>query len=285
MAGENTKETQIRTLSEEDSFFSFQQARTYILAFENNPLHRHEFVEFFYVLSGTSTHRLNGTTTMIRPGDAFLLNHSDCHQFLSSSQDFLHRDLLFRNDFFREMCDFYSPTLFSSFNEGKMERIYHISNHRISQFEFFGSRLRPNDCSPERKTSEKMLASLLLSLMMQRSSVDPEKTTVLADRLTAVLSTAENFRVPLSQLLERFDYSPEYLMRTFKKATGLTLSNYFSEQKLLLARLLLETTILPIKEIAYRSGFDDLVYFYHRYKKEFEESPNQTRTHFVEQVS
>ena len=32
---------------------------------------------------GTSAYFLNKTTAMIRPGDAFLLNRSSCHQFLS----------------------------------------------------------------------------------------------------------------------------------------------------------------------------------------------------------
>lgn len=83
ISNENAKETQIRTLLEEDFFFSFQPVRTDIHAFKNNPLHRHEFATFFYVLSETLSHRLNETTTMIRPGDAFLLNRSSCHQFLS----------------------------------------------------------------------------------------------------------------------------------------------------------------------------------------------------------
>lgn len=59
ITNENIKETQIRTLWEEDSFLLFQRAVTDIHAFKNNPLHRHEFVPFFYVLSGTSAHRLN----------------------------------------------------------------------------------------------------------------------------------------------------------------------------------------------------------------------------------
>ncbi|MDD5885404.1 MAG: hypothetical protein PUC66_05125 [Erysipelotrichaceae bacterium] len=59
IANENVKETQIRTLWEEDSFFSFPQTRTDIHAFKNNPLDRHEFATFFYVLSETLSHRLN----------------------------------------------------------------------------------------------------------------------------------------------------------------------------------------------------------------------------------
>ena len=100
IANENIKETQIRTLLEEDSFFPFPQARTDIHAFKNNPLHRHKFAKFFYVLSGTSAHRLNENYDGIRPGDAFLLNRFSCYQFLSSNQDFFHRNLLLRNDFF-----------------------------------------------------------------------------------------------------------------------------------------------------------------------------------------
>ncbi len=269
-----------KVFTEDESLYPYEQARSYIIAYEFSPLHCHDFIEFFYVIRGNSDHLNNGKEQTIMPGDAFLFPLGISHRFLSPDQNFLHRDIIFRKDFFKQMCDFYQPGLYEKFSTSKEVFYSRISSHRISQFEYFGTRLSKFDQSEGRRGIEKMLASLVIALLLEKgndafstSSHNPNWINL----LITVLSTAENFNVPLSVLLKHFDYSPQYIMRTFKKYTGVTLTEFFNSQKLLQAHFLLENTALPIKAIAEQCGFDDLVYFYHRYKREFEESPKQTR--------
>ena len=70
-------------------------------------MHRHDFIEFFYVMSGSCSHILNGIENVITAGDAFLIMPNDEHIFLnpSTNTDFMHRDILFSLDYFSQVCD------------------------------------------------------------------------------------------------------------------------------------------------------------------------------------
>ena len=146
----NRIEQPAKVLTEDYSFYSYEQARTYIIAYEYSPLHCHDFIEFFYVLRGNAVHLNRGQEQTIMPGDAFLFPLGISHRFLSPDQDFLHRDIIFRKEFFRQMCDVYQPGLYEKFSTNKEVFYSRISPYRISQFEYFGSRLSKFDQSEGR---------------------------------------------------------------------------------------------------------------------------------------
>lgn len=55
--------------------------------------------------------------------------------------------------------------------------------------------------------------------------------------------------------------SPDYLSRVFKQETGLHLSEYIKEQRMQTARLLLESTDMPVGEVGYAVGYYNFAYF------------------------
>ncbi|MDD5885047.1 MAG: AraC family transcriptional regulator [Erysipelotrichaceae bacterium] len=283
---ENKNENFPKIFTEDYSLYPYEKARTYIIAYEYSPLHSHDFIEFFYVLRGTSGHFNNGQKQIIKPGDSFLFPLGVSHQFVLSDNNFIHRDIIFRKNFFKSICDFYQPGLYEKFVQGQHPFYASISSHRISQFEFFGSRLHKFDQSQDRREYENMLASLVVALLLERGSdkATSHKNPDWLNQLITMLSTAENFNIPLANILKHFDYAPQYIMRIFKKNTGLTLTEFFNNQKMLQAHFLLENSNLPIKAIAQQCGFHDVIYFYHCYKREFEESPKQTRLRIDEKI-
>lgn len=78
-------------------------------------------------------------------------------------------------------------------------------------------------------------------------------------------------------IAKKFGYNESYLCRKFKEHTGFTITNYVNLLRLEKAQVLLSTTDKPISLISYRSGFNDLVYFSHCFKKQFGVSPSTFR--------
>lgn len=78
-------------------------------------------------------------------------------------------------------------------------------------------------------------------------------------------------------LAKKFGYNESYLCRKFKEHTGFTITNYINLLRLEKAQVLLATTDKSISYISYRSGFNDLVYFSHCFKKQFGVSPSTFR--------
>ena len=84
-----------------------------------------------------------------------------------------------------------------------------------------------------------------------------------------------------SQTLEReMGLSRAQLFRKLKKITGHATASNIRHVRLCSARDLLETTTLPVGEVAGRVGFPDLSYFSHCFIEAFGQSPSDWRKRF-----
>ena len=74
----------------------------------NNQMHRHEFVEIFYVVSGSAFHTLIEQKIIISHGDAYIIKPSDYHCFQStdSTTNFIHRDICLSVEEDKAVCSF-----------------------------------------------------------------------------------------------------------------------------------------------------------------------------------
>lgn len=79
------------------------------------------------------------------------------------------------------------------------------------------------------------------------------------------------------ELSKRFNISQSHLCHTVKQELGMTISEYRLHKKIERACELLETTQLPVKEIAYTSGFNDQNFFAREFKKLKSCTPTQYR--------
>ena len=87
-----------------------------------------------------------------------------------------------------------------------------------------------------------------------------------------------NFKtVTLDSLCKQFNYSKNYIIRIFNKEFGVSPVSYINDIKIKCATYLLETTSLPVSEIAETSGFNDYPYFYKRFSLKTGLSPQSWR--------
>lgn len=83
--------------------------------------------------------------------------------------------------------------------------------------------------------------------------------------------------ITIQELSELIYRSPDYLIKHFKKETGLTPYQYLLKRKITIAERLLRDTVLPIKEIAEYLGYEDAHYFSGLFKKEKGICPREFR--------
>lgn len=73
--------------------------------------------------------------------------------------------------------------------------------------------------------------------------------------------------ISLDTLAEELGYETYYLTTLFKKDTGKNIKQYILEQKVIQAKILLETTSMEIQEISERLAFHSAAYFCTQFKK------------------
>ena len=83
--------------------------------------------------------------------------------------------------------------------------------------------------------------------------------------------------ITLSDAADGVYLNAAYLSRLFKRETGKTFSDYLTQVRIDAAAHLIETSDLFIYEIAQRSGYRNLKYFYKVFKKVKGYSPNEQR--------
>lgn len=89
-------------------------------------------------------------------------------------------------------------------------------------------------------------------------------------------NTARNFSN--RELGELFHFHPNYINSIIKASTGMSLHRYVLNAKISKAIRLLDTTQMPVREIAQKVGFTDISHFSKVFKKTAGASPNKYRT-------
>lgn len=79
----------------------------------------------------------------------------------------------------------------------------------------------------------------------------------------------------VEEIASRFYVSPDHLTRLFKKQQGQTLIDYIINQRMTLARTLLEKNELTITMISAKVGYNNYSYFTKTFKKLYGESPRE----------
>lgn len=242
---------------------------------EYTPLHRHSYIEFFYVYEGSGIHILNGKEQILTRGDAYIMPPNDVHGFPQKDGTiFRHMDIGIKIDYFKKLCDFLSPGLFNDFLNG--DSIYFkLSSEQISKFEHYIPYLYLDQTDRTYALSAKALATTLMLLLIESHYIKrPDVPSWLLELLT-VLNSRNNFKLELSDLISDFPYNADYMRRLFKKHTGMTMTDYFNRQKMDHAYTLLSTTDASVETICEMVGIDSLSYFYNLFKRVFNTTPGE----------
>lgn len=106
-------------------------------------------------------------------------------------------------------------------------------------------------------------------------SVDMLESTV--GRIKKYIKEHIDTELSRGQIAAEFYMSADYVSRLFRQETGKQLSDYITEVRMDQARYLLQTTNLPVGEIAYQSGYNDLAYFSKVFRIRNQVTPAQYR--------
>ena len=116
-----------------------------------------------------------------------------------------------------------------------------------------------------------LFLKLLLSLK------DSVKKPSLAQEISTFIENNLKIVTCLEDICKQFNYSKNYIIRLFNKEFNLSPISFINDLKIKRATYLLETTSLPISEIAENSGYNDYPYFYKRFYAKMGLSPQSWR--------
>ncbi|MBD0384047.1 helix-turn-helix domain-containing protein [Paenibacillus sedimenti] len=99
----------------------------------------------------------------------------------------------------------------------------------------------------------------------------------IADKLVRMIQEQYDQEITLEFCAEALNYHPVYLSRIFKKEIGTTFSDYLSDYRMKMAKVMLETTDMKVSEIGEKLQYKNISAFIRSFRKIYDITPGQYR--------
>ena len=105
-----------------------------------------------------------------------------------------------------------------------------------------------------------------------------QATTVLIQKVLDYIQNHLEEPLPSSKELSAMFGTNEFTLKdSFRKVLKTSIYQFYNEERLKKAHLLIQQTGIPLKEIALMSGFNDYTNFYKAFKKRFDYQPSELK--------
>ena len=258
-------------------------------------LHKHEFIEIVYVISGSAVHETAGGSYTVSRGDVVIVNYDTPHAFheVPSDETFTAYDLMFTPDFldtsliragdFNEMC---SSFLFYSLFPAQ-EAIgpdVHLAGSSYGVFGELFNKIYLEYTGRQKGYCELVRAyiiELIIKLFRKFESsvsgkISPRQKEAV-EAAVAYLRESFHTHITLDELATHIFLSKDYLNRIFRESTGLPVNAFLQKLRVEEACRLLTTTDRTVVDIATACGFSDSKSFYSIFKRMMHATPGEYR--------
>lgn len=156
-----------------------------------------------------------------------------------------------------------------------------------SDFELARSALRNNAVDyllkpVDPRDLQRVLQKLEADLLAEKNKIAPRRENNSVEIVeNVIVYLQQNFaeQVDFSQIAKKQGFSTSYLSKIFREQANTTPAKYLNSYRMQVAKKLLASTAIPVKEIAAKVGFSDPFHFSRNFKKTTGHSPAHYREH------
>ena len=248
--------------------------------FHKYPVHSHDCIELNYVYSGKCTQKINGKKIELTKGQMLLVQQDTIHRIEPLSENDILIKIIIHNDYFKShffnrlssnsiLTDFFFKSIttgviyknFILFNSEKSERL------RIFINEFLCEWYDPSIVFEDIMGS---LLTLIFSELVNTHTIDLSNSDGSSENnIVKILDYIEkNYKnCTLKDTAEHFELNANYLSNMLKKNTGFSYKDLVQHQKINAAKDLLLNSNLSTTEIANKVCYENISFFYKKFKQ------------------
>ncbi len=253
---------------------------TQVVSVNSPEAHSHEFIECFFLSSGSILHFVDeAPPTQLSEGTLALLPTKVAHRMENlPGQGSTHRDLIFSLDAFNEIFSRNFPSLFEKIQNKEILLAKDLDNSTIECLNWYIYQI--NNCTPQNRLP--LAAGLLqvignIFLLHENRIVSDEHYPPLVQDILFHIRNKSIFSMSWPEIFNLNHYSKAYTCKVFKKYTGITLTEYITKEKMRYAASLLLNTSFTVSEIMLQLNISSPAHFIKLFKKYFDTSPSDYR--------
>ena len=122
-----------------------------------------------------------------------------------------------------------------------------------------------------------LLERLLIRSYEQTAQADQAPMDPRILQACQILSESLATEITIEELAEQVFLSPSRLSHLFRSQVGVSIVRWREDQRIMRAKLLLQTTPMPIAVVGQQVGYDDQLYFSRVFRKRVGISPSEYR--------
>ena len=237
-------------------------------------VHKHNFLELIYVISGSAVHYIDDTEYKVTKGDLLLIDTDQTH-FHKSETGVLFADMVL-------LPEFISENLYSTHTAIDIFAYYLYNSEQFSTnglprtplIRFKGNDLIAADAIVNAMCDEILnrgsnyaeIVSSYLNILFYMIIRNIETTNSdrvmndIRDIIPSIIDYIEKHassQISMNEMAKKYFYSPAYFSRVFKKNFGVSFSAYVQSVRVQKVIELLDCTTLSVEEISEKIGYHD----------------------------
>ena len=237
-------------------------------------VHKHNFLELIYVISGSAVHYIDDTEYKVTKGDLLLIDTDQTH-FHKSETGVLFADMVL-------LPEFISENLYSTHTAIDIFAYYLYNSEQFSTnglprtplIRFKGNGLIAADAIVNAMCDEILnrgsnyaeIVSSYLNILFYMIIRNIETTNSdrvmndIRDIIPGIIDYIEKHassQISMNEMAKKYFYSPAYFSRAFKKNFGVSFSAYVQSVRVQKVIELLDCTTLSVEEISEKIGYHD----------------------------
>lgn len=263
---------------------------TYVASqFDPSFLNRREFWKVIYVEKGAGWKIINSERYPLTPGSLFLVHPDDETTFLIESDTLEIYHVLFMPDVIRFQLKELSTNFnfFAIFNENfyrtvppEQRSLLYVLDSNRDILHLIRGMLQEQERLDH--FSRNIIALMLTELLLRVArrgirNLKRNRHAFAVSYVNHIIDECYMEKIGLDELAESVGLDKSYLCRLFRQAEGRTILDKLLARRLDQARQLLLESDQTISEICYACGFNDLAYFYRKFKQHFGTVPGALR--------
>ena len=252
--------------------------------------HTHEYLEFVYLMEGTTTEVIDGKAYTMEAGDLFLLAPGTEHYDVTFQDDALLFFIMARARTFDTaflsllkhddvLSTFFSQVIFNGLQDSYI--LIKTADDEVLKQRIYNLFMEFRDMNPYTSRIANVEFEWLCIHLLQKhigniQDLAAHQRSVNTKKI--LLYIEENYRtVTLDEVCRRFSYSRGHTQRMIKKHTGLTFTEFMTNIKIRRSCELLQNHSMQIQDVAEAAGFHDVSTFYRSFRKNMGISPSGYR--------
>lgn len=224
--------------------------------------HYHDYYELFVILDGTTVHCINGTKHRQHKGDMVFIRPSDVHDYIcENGKEFSMMNITFTAETADEMFSFLGKGFPSDILKSSlMPPTVHLSENNLKWFNSQMDSICAIDgnCKEELKTSLRILLFKVFTKFFSDTYKNDESMPIWLDSLLDKMQLNSNYIYGVERLLELSGKSREHTLRSIKKHTGMTATEFVNGLRLNYIANMLRNSNHSVSYIIFESGFNNI---------------------------